>query len=226
MSIKSFILNLLFPLECLGCKSEGLWLCEKCFRRLKFNDKKYLLKTPCLNEIFIAGDYDDKVLADLIKKLKFNFVDDIAPILGRFLSLFWSGIIFNHPELKNQGIIKNELNNSSIYLIPLPLSKKRKNWRGFNQSELIAKIFNEDYDYMINYDLKRIKDTKAQSSLDEKERAENIKNCFTWTGADLKDKIIILIDDVITTGATLNEAARILKADGAKKVYGLVIAKG
>jgi len=74
MSLKSFILNLLFPIECLGCKSEGAWLCERCFRRLKFNGQKYALITPALTEIFIAGDYDDKVLADLIKKLKFNLL--------------------------------------------------------------------------------------------------------------------------------------------------------
>ena len=165
-------------------------------------------------------------MADLIKKLKFNFVDDIAPILGRFLSLYWSGIILNNPVLKNSGLINNRMDDSLIYLSPLPLSKNRQNWRGFNQSELIAKSFNEDYNYKINYDLKRIKDTKVQSSLNEKERAENIKNCFVWAGQDLKDKVIILVDDVITTGATLNEAARILKDSGAKKVYGLIVAKG
>jgi len=226
MSLKSFILNLLFPLECLGCKSEGTWLCEKCFRKIKFNDKKYSLLTPSLEEIFIAGDYDDKVLADLIKKLKFNFVADIAPILGRFLSLFWEGIIFSRTELKPNIGNEDKLNNKPILLVPLPLSRKRKNWRGFNQAELIAKAFNENYNYPINFDLKKIKDTKAQSSLDEIGRAKNIKACFTWTGESLKNKIVILIDDVVTTGATLNEAAAVLKNAGADKIYGLVVAKG
>lgn len=217
MSLKSFILNLLFPLECLCCKTEGSWLCEKCFRQLKFNDQKYILPAPNLEEIFIAGDYDDKVLAALIKKLKFNFINDLAPILGRFLSLFWEGIIFNHPELKNK---------TDVLLIPIPLSRKRQNWRGFNQAELIAHSFNLNYNYETSFNLKKIKNTKAQSSLNESERAENIKNCFSWTGENLKDKIIILIDDVITTGATLNEAADVLQEAGAKKVYGLVVAKG
>jgi competence protein ComFC len=216
MSLKSFILNILFPLECLGCGEEGFYLCEKCFRSLKLNDKKYILKTPYLDEIFIAGDYDDKVLADLIKKLKFNFIDNIAPFLGRFLNLFWTGIIFSRPELKNKEIL----------LVPLPLSKKRENWRGFNQAELIAHNFNSDHNYKINFDLKKIKNTKTQSSLDEKSRTENIKDCFSWTGENLKDKQIILIDDVVTTGATLNEAARVLKKSGADKVYALVVAKG
>ena len=216
MSLKSFILNILFPLECLGCKTEGAWLCEKCFRKLKFNDQKYILNTPNLEEIFIAGDYDDKVLAELIKKLKFNFVDDLALILGRFLSLFWTGIIFSREELKNKKIL----------LIPLPLSKKRKRYRGFNQAELIVRSFNLDYNYLVNHDFKKIKDTKAQSSLNEIERARNIKDCFKWTGENLKNKTIILIDDVITTGATLNEAAAVLKNAGAEKIYGLVVAKG
>ena len=217
MSLKSFILNLLFPIECLGCKSEGAWLCERCFRRLKFNGQKYNLLTPALTEIFIAGDYDDKVLADLIKKLKFNSIDDISLILGRFLNMFFDGIIFNHPELKN---------TENILLIPIPLSRKRLNQRGFNQAELIAKSFNLNHDYKISLDLKKVKDTKAQSSLSETARAKNIKECFVWQGDSLKGKTIILIDDVITTGATLNEAAAILKMAGAEKVYGLVIAKG
>ncbi|MHB8903577.1 MAG: ComF family protein [Patescibacteria group bacterium] len=216
MSLKSFILNILFPLECLGCKTEGGWLCEKCFRQLKFNNKKYPLKAPNLDEIFIAGDYDDKILSDLIKKLKFNFIDNIALILGRFLNLFWSGIIFSRPELKNKEIL----------LIPLPLSKKRENWRGFNQAELIARSFNNEYNYLMSLDLKKIKNTKAQSDLNENERAKNIKDCFVWNGKNLKDKIIILIDDVVTTGATLNEAAGVLKKAGAQKIYGLVVAKG
>lgn len=216
MSLKSFILNILFPLKCLGCGEEGFYLCEKCFRNLKLNDKKYILETPYLDEIFIAGDYDDKVLADLIKKLKFNFVDNIAPLLGRFLNLFWSGVTFGRPELKNKEIL----------LIPLPLSKKRKNWRGFNQAELIARAFNDGNDYLINLGLKKIKDTKAQSRLDEKSRTKNIKDCFSWTGKSLKNKKIILIDDVVTTGATLNEAARVLKGAGVEKVYALVVAKG
>lgn len=223
MSLKSFILNILFPLECLSCKAEGSWLCEKCFRRLKFNNRKYILNTPNLEEIFIAGNYDDKILADLIKKLKFNFIDNIGSILGRFLVLFWAEIIFSQPELRNN---KDDNKNSELLLVPLPLSKKRENYRGFNQAELIARSFNNDYGYLISSDLKKIKNTKAQSSLNESERSKNIKDCFVWEGEDLKNKIIILLDDVVTTGATLNEAASVLKEAGAEKVYGLVVAKG
>lgn len=217
MSLKSFILNILFPIECLGCQSEGSWLCEKCFRRLKFNDRKYTLQTPNLKEIFIAGDYDDKILADLIKKFKFNFIDNIALILGRYLSLFWQGIIFSQPELKA---------TENILLIPLPLSKKREHWRGFNQAELIAKSFNAANSYQINLNLKKIKDTKTQSSLGELGRGKNIKDCFFWVGDNLTGQTIILIDDIVTTGATMNEAAKILKEAGAGNIYGLVIAKG
>jgi ComF family protein len=131
--------------------------------------------------------------------------------------MFFDGIIFNQPELKNSG---------NILLIPIPLSKKRENRRGFNQAELIAKSFNINHGYKISLALKKVKDTKAQSSQSAPARAKNIKNCFVWAGDNLKGKTIILIDDVVTTGATLNEAAAILKIAGAEKIYGLVIAKG
>ena len=65
-----------------------------------------------------------------------------------------------------------------------------------------------------------------QATLNESERQKNIKSAFTWTGKSLNGRTIILIDDVITTGATLNEAALVLKMAGAHKVYALVLAKG
>ena len=73
-------------------------------------------------------------------------------------------------------------------------------------------------------DLKKIKNTKAQSNLNESERAKNIKDCFVWSGENLKDKIIILLDDVVTTGATLNEARKILRKAGARKVIAFTVA--
>ena len=72
----------------------------------------------------------------------------------------------------------------------------------------------------------RIKHKKPQAKLDEAQRQENIKNCFAWVGKKLTGQPIILIDDVTTTGSTLNECAKILKQNGAGEVWGLVVAKG
>ena len=91
--LKKILLNLFFPLECLGCRTEGFLLCENCFRQLKFssdNRTKYL-KTPDIDKVFIAGDYEDLLLAKLIKKFKYDFIIDLGPLLARFLITFWRG---------------------------------------------------------------------------------------------------------------------------------------
>ena len=217
MGIKSFLLDLLFPIECVGCGRESSWLCPACFKKLRFGNenKATNLHLPFLTKIFIAGDYDDPLLAGMIKKFKYDFITALAEPLGRFLILFWQG---------QSGLIDPPL--ADIFLVPVPLTKKRLRWRGFNQAEILAKILGDAFSYPLNLRLERKKSFRPQAGLSESERAENIKDSFVWTGADLTGQTMILIDDVVTTGATLNEAAQILKAAGAARVYALVLAKG
>jgi len=119
------------------------------------------------------------------------------------------------------------LNFNDNLVVPVPLSGKRLCWRGFNQAELLARKIAENYGLGLDANnLIRIKHKKPQAKLDEVHRQENIKGCFVWRGNNLNKKNIILIDDVVTTGATLNECAKILKASGAGEVWGLVVAKG
>ncbi|MFA6194820.1 MAG: ComF family protein [Patescibacteria group bacterium] len=241
---KKFALNLLFPIECLGCGREGLWLCQDCLRRLRFgtdkktdgNEKKYNnLKTPALDKIYIAGDYDDTLLADMIKKFKYHFVSSLGKPLANFLSLYWSGQLaltdlhnhYDHNDVQTSGLTEDPGDNKDIPLIiPIPLSKKRRRWRGFNQAELLAHEFAANFSYPVSDGLKRIKHGRAQASLNETERLNNLFGAFVYRGPSLNGRTIILIDDVATTGATLNEAALALRAKGAKIIYGLVLAKG
>jgi ComF family protein len=220
MSLKSFWLDLFFPLECLGCRAPGLWLCEKCFRSLRFTNKKYNLGAPNLDKLFVAGTYDDPLLAGLIKKLKFQPLPELGPILSRFLIMFWQGINFRRLEFSPLAPSR------PILVAPVPLSDKRERRRGFNQAESLAAPLAKHFNYQLTTDLKRIKHCQPQTGLNEKERAVNVQGAFRWTGPRLAERAIILIDDVATTGATLNECARILKNAGAGAVYGLVLAKG
>jgi len=226
MSWKKFFLDLLFPINCVACRAPADWLCPKCFSKLKFNEKKYSLLTPYITKTLIAGDYEDKLLSQLIKQLKFHNLAPLGPILGRFLCAFWN---FKKPAFLKLWPVEK------ILVLPIPLSKKRQRARGFNQAEIIAQVFSETFHYELNRDLKRIKHRPAQSSLDEQQRAKNIKDVFVWPEKDsrgrplanfLVNRPLILVDDIITTGATLNEAARVLKAAGAKEIYALVLAKG
>lgn len=111
-------------------------------------------------------------------------------------------------------------------LIPMPLSRKRRRFRGFNQSELIAKEVSNlsgfPYEKKV---LIKVKETESQTHKNKKERRENIKGTFKVKKPEkIKRRNIILIDDVYTTGSTLGEADKVLREAGAKKVFRLVVA--
>lgn len=114
-------------------------------------------------------------------------------------------------------------------LVPVPLQKKRLNWRGFNQGGLLAKDISDSYHIPYHDDiLARVADPKHQADIKGKEdRIHNVRNNFVVTNSALvRGRTMILVDDICTTGSTLNECARVLKKSGAKRVIGFVIARG
>jgi len=136
-SFCDFFLNLFFPITCYGCERFGAYLCRKCFKTIKFQEKQsktFNLKRENLKEIFIAGDYEDKLLAKLITAFKYESQKDIGSDLGKFLNFFWDGRI-KTIKLEEEELALR-LENSLI--IPLPLTKSRRRERGFNQAELLA----------------------------------------------------------------------------------------
>jgi ComF family protein len=112
-------------------------------------------------------------------------------------------------------------------MMPVPLHPRKLRQRGFNQSLLLARIVNSVFGMELDFlSLKKTKDTTAQTNLTRKERRKNVRKAFEFIGnVNIKDKTIVLVDDVATTGSTLNECARILKRSRCKKVYGLVLAR-
>lgn len=270
IKLKAFFFDLLFPVECLNCGKDGIWLCASCFSRIELREKQHCLackkesafgefcrdcRSDCsLKGILIAGNYEDELLSKLVKNLKYKFARNLSEDLGRFLIIFLSnisGIAANNFSVAVttvqdplRGANKGELNADSPILplaranrkdfcfknalvIPVPLHPRRERWRGFNQAELIAR---ELADYF-NLDMSvggliRIKHRKPQTKLNKQDRKNNIKNCFAWRLGGLSGKKIILVDDVATTGSTLNECARVLKKNGAGEIWGLVAANG
>jgi ComF family protein len=239
----NLIIDFLFPIECLICKKEGEFLCSSCFQKINFKHSQYcfgckknnLWGETCLDcqdffidGFLIAGDYEDPILKELILKFKYNFIKDIGKILGLFLVLFFAKIFKKEPaKNKENNIPSIFLNFESLLIIPVPLSKKRYNWRGFNQSLVLAEFFANYFSLNLNKkDLIRKIYKKPQAKLNEYERKNNLKDSFTWLGENLNGQDIILIDDVATTGSTLNECAKVLKNYGAGCIWGLVLAKG
>lgn len=233
LEIRNFILDLLFPIECLGCGKEKTYLCPDCLGSIYLEEKlvcphcfkpsfQGLVCQKCkyksyLDGLFFACSYQNKLIEKAIKAFKYRpFVKSLVEPLSLLL------IKKLQSSLYHLSLLKDSL------IIPIPLHKRKLIQRGFNQAELIAQELRKVFSLNIGNDiLKRKRNTKAQADLKGEKRKENIKDAFKISNKEkINGKRIILIDDVATTGATLEEAAKILKLAGAKEVFGFVIAKG
>lgn len=170
--------------------------------------------------IYALFDYRDEIIRHMIWALKYRKNRQIAKVFAQILHDF---LIEEFSDLSVYSDFNKPL------LIPVPLSKKRLRKRGFNQTELLAKeiaTIGGDSFCLLHTDLlKKIKDTPSQTALERKKRLKNIDGAFAVRDAEkIKDRNIILLDDVTTTGATLNEARKILLEAGAKNVLGIAVA--
>lgn len=213
-------LDILFPPICLRCKiylaaqaEKSNMLCETCFDGIPIY--KTLSVGPKFSLVAVST-YDNKALRELLHVFKYD----------RFLAT----------QIPLASLIDKYLNNVNLsktlpadtVVVPIPLHKKRLRERGFNQAEKIASIVSGRLELSMNNDvLIRIKDTPRQTTRKSKrERLESLRNSFEVTDKEaLKGRTIILVDDVYTTGATINEASKALRSGGAKQIIGFVIAK-
>jgi len=216
--MKDFLLKLFFPRFCLGCQKEGTYLCQDCLSLIDISNR-FLKIDKNLSRLYFSTDYENFIVKKLIKNFKYKpFAKDLSKTL-----IFLIIIYFQNLEKKPQFLEKKE----EFILIPLPLHKKRLRWRGFNQAELIAKGLSDFLKIPLFSDvLIKNKKTLPQAKLPKEKRQKNVRGAFFCKKPKIiKDKRILLVDDVFTTGATMKEAARVLKKAGAKSVWGIVVAK-
>lgn len=231
----AFVLDFLFPSKCGFCNrlnKEGI--CAKCFQELKSTEAN-IVENYHENKMFVFEQhaylflYKDQIRRKIIE---FKFHD--KPYLGK---------TFAKIMIKSKKIC-GFLQKYDI-IIPVPMYVKKEKKRGYNQANLLAKeimhqinrlsqkkekqndsieqIQNLQYEPTI---LRKIVDTKNQSTLNKQERMENLKNAYKIVNAEkIKNKKIVLVDDIFTTGSTANECAKVLKQAGAKQVAVLTIAK-
>jgi ComF family protein len=172
-----------------------------------------------LDGVFSSLNYTG-VTKKLVYRFKYKpFLTDLQKLL---IDFFYEGLIQKEAFYKS-------LQNPSVFA-PIPLHKSRFRQRGYNQSELLAKDLGQRVGIEVLDLLQRVKNTKTQVGLSKDEREKNIKGAFVINKKYL-DKIkdfrqIFLVDDVVTSGATLKEAAKLLKKAGVKKVWGLTLAHG
>ena len=222
MEIKNFILDLLFPKFCLGCQREGSYLCEDCKATLEISETHQKYKTKYLSDLYHPSSYQKSLIKNLIRSFKYEpFVKELAKPL--------SSLIIDHFQLIDHPppFFGGGPNFEDYILISVPLEKRKLKRRGFNQAEELGKELAKYFKIPLISDcLIKIKETQPQMDLSEEERRENIKGVFFIKNREkIRERKILLIDDVYTTGSTMTECAQILKGAGAKEVIGIVVAR-
>ncbi|OHA47682.1 MAG: hypothetical protein A2806_03645 [Candidatus Terrybacteria bacterium RIFCSPHIGHO2_01_FULL_48_17] len=216
--------TLLFPAQCVGCMRElsGKILCDSCAGLLPkgFTPRcprcsarlpHGTICQPCreilgFSRLFVAFPYAHPIVTALVNAFKFDAIREISSILAEYLVI---------PKIEN------------MLIAPIPLHPKRLRERGFNQSlclaEEIASRLETDYTEVLT----RRKETKQQAKMSREQRYENLRNAFAINDRQaILGKSILLVDDVITTGATIREAAQTLRREGAKEIWASAAAQG
>ena len=207
------LLELIYPPVCGICgKINKKHLCVKCANRIK----KY--------EIYRIEKVNNKYFDYQIKVLKYENEIRSKIIDYKFNEKAYLYKTFGKITLNNEKIYSFLKKYDIMLCVPMYISKKMQ--RGYNQSELIAKeIARTTGLKYINRNLVKIKNTKKQSTLTKNQREENVKNAFVVKNVDkIKNKKIILFDDIYTTGSTVNECSKVLKKAGAKEIVVLTLA--
>lgn len=200
------MLEIIYPREnyCIVCGEEDCrMLCSKCRKSIRRVNNTY-------DDKIESYGYYGGVLKELILKLKYYSDFTAGDILAEFLGEY----------------IKNNYRYEEFILTYIPLSKKSKKKRGFNQCQYVSEKVSSDLGMRCMEVLIKKKDNREQKKLKYNERFENIKNIFELkNNINIQDLKLIVVDDVTTSGATLDEACRILKKYGAKEIKLLTLAK-
>ncbi len=205
------LLDLIFPKKCLECGKSGSYLCVNCLQKVS--------QIGASGKHFAAFKYEGVVRKAIIA-LKYKFVFDIAEELA---SLFAE-------RIKNS---KLTINNT--VLIPVPLHKRRENWRGFNQSEILGRLVAQKLGWGFAPKVViRLENTIPQAHLGRQERLRNLRGKFAVNESALRSILseveglnptFVIFDDVWTTGSTIKEIESVLTKNGIKDVWGMTVAR-
>lgn len=230
--------DLIYPNFCLVCKNkisppgQQELICADCWNKVEKNlppfcancgrhlTSEAIEKNACpscsrlnfyFDRAFSPYRYT-KTVKKLIHEFKYSGKDYLANPLGKLM----------HAFIRDYQLPIQHLD----FLVPVPLHKSRQREREFNQAEILSQAVAKEFNKKVLTDiLIRVKPTKTQTELTFQERCQNVEKSFSITKPELiKDTNLLLIDDVLTTGATSSEAAKCLKEAGARKVLLLTLA--
>lgn len=205
----------LFPTKgiCFGCKEESnnsISLCNECIDKLNYatTEREFQVEDnevlKCYSVTFYSG-----IIKEMILNLKYRSDFEAGEVLAFLM----------YKKIRDLDI-------NIDFVTFIPMYKKDENKRGFNQSRFLAKELCKLSDLKLKETLLKTRSTKDQIGLSKEERNNNIKDCFKAINEEyIKDKRILLIDDVLTTGSTVIEAVKILKKSGCIEIIVLTVAK-
>lgn len=210
--LKSWLLNLLYPPRCPGCgtaaERHGQW-CAACLGKIWRPRRLPRKQGSCLDACYCLCDYRGPVRT-MLQRLKYDRAVKYERASFELLTQF--------PWMERLQHIH--------YAVPVPLAPEKERQRGFNQAEVLFRAWAEKH-WLWRSGLQRVRPTQAQWHLDKAGRADNVKRAFEVKGSfDIQNKHILLVDDIYTTGTTMEACAQALKKKGAAGVTGLVIASG
>ena len=244
----SALLDLVYPRRCEGCaeplafgrEAEARWLCDECLRALprivppfcnvcgEPYDGAITESFRCANcedlklrfDFAVAAYRGDKLVRELVHRFKYNKQQHLSGVLG--------ALLVRALEDERLAAMREHL----AALIPVPLHHTRQREREYNQAwELCVELSKRTGIPALDA-LKRVRATTAQASLTRNQRTENLRGAFSARGSilrsgELKGKTVLLVDDVLTTGSTTSECARMLKREaGVEKVVVITVARG
>ncbi len=226
------LLSFLFPPFCAGCRRVGRSICPICLSALQptvvdicpycYNPSRWgRTHDRCIEKGGLDGAVAcvryNQIARNVVKCMKYSFITEVFTSLEKQLPSPWWRIEEVLDMLGSESVLQ-----------PIPLHTKRLKKRGFNQSQLIASFLSKRSNLFIIDALKRVKNTEPQArQISREARRINIHGAFVVTKSQLvKNRTIILIDDIFTSGSTAKEAAKTLKLAGAQKVYLYAFAHG
>lgn len=223
---KAHLLDLLFPLRCAGCDAVGEMVCAAC--RAQVQPVPAPVCWRCGRPVAAAGRCAGceagaftvsairaaavyvEPLSQIIHRFKYEGRRELAEPLGALLAAYWQG-----------------RRVTADVAVAAPLHASRLEERGYNQSELLAAVLCQKVGMPLLRDgvLRRERATEQQALLGPQERWANVHGAFRWHGPPLQGVKVLLVDDVATTGATLEACGEALLAAGASKVWALTVAR-
>lgn len=220
----AWLIEALLPTRCIRCGVEGTAWCQSCQTIDPVpavgalcpvcHDRKFGVCVPCrtssaLDSLVALYRYEhDNTIGQLIRDFKYQHAESLV-------------------KLWQATVVLGDTKYGSAVVIPVPLFSRRERERGYNQSALIGQVLANNCGFSINKTgLVRIVDTSPQADLDRPKRLTNVANAFAWQSAERAPHEVLLVDDIFTTGATMQTCARVLKEAGSKIVHGFTIASG